>query len=127
MKKNSLPGLPFPQARPKKGEQGVEGTWGCVSTEAELMVPTWRASASAWGRGTPHLTALPQQIPLPRKSDHISLLLVAVANPELPICTQNVIFIIILNKFIIATVQRAIQLPAFSLILGHRQNTPGMN
>lgn len=31
------------------------------------------------------------------------------------------------KKFRIATVQRAIQLPAFSLILGHRQNMPAMN
>lgn len=67
MKKNSLARLPFPQARPEKGEQGVEGTRGCVSTEAELMVPTWRASASAWGGGTPHLAALPRADPAPEE------------------------------------------------------------
>lgn len=82
---------------------------------------------STWSRRKPLLPALlGAQILFLRKSDHTSLL-VAVHSPKLPICKQNVIFIIILKNFRIVTVQRAIQLPAFSLFLGHRQNTPAMN
>lgn len=60
-------------------------------------------------------------------SHHVLLLRVAVLSPESPICTQTVISVIILKNFRIATVQQAAQLPAFSLLLGHRQSTPGMN
>lgn len=112
---------------PKKAEQGVKSTQGCVSTDAGLTALTWRASASAGAGGSPNSQHCQGQVMLPRKSDHISLLLVAAVSPKSPICTQNVIFIIILKNFRIATVQRAIQLPAFSLSLGHRQNMPGMN
>lgn len=128
MKQNSFARLTFSQACPRKGGQGVESAWGCISTRAELTASTWRASASTWGRRNPLLSALPgAQILLWRKSDPTSPLLAAVQSPKLPICKQNVIFIIILKNFRIATVQRAIQLPAFSLILGHRQNRPAMN
>lgn len=79
------------------------------------------------GQGEPLLPALlGAQILLLRKSD-CTPLLVALQSPKSPIYKQDVIFIIILKKIRIATVQRAIQLPAFSLILGHRQNTPAMN
>lgn len=59
MKQNSLARLAFSQVRPKKGEQGVKSTRGCVSTKAELLELTRRAPAGAWGRRKPHLAALP--------------------------------------------------------------------
>lgn len=103
---------------PEKGEKQSGADSADLESIRQSLGQDHAPSVSQHSRG---------QICLPQKSHYILLLLAAVLSPKLPICTQNVIFIIILRNFRIATVQRATQLPVFSLILGHRQNMPGMN